>query len=69
MCAGIPLTNPLTSPALPCSFSMLVGRAREEGFRGRGHVSVTPVTQTLWVFKGLPGDSRRSLRLLLLTPD
>lgn len=67
MCAGIPACN--RPPPHPSAVQHVGGRAREEGFRGRGHVSVTPVTQTLWVFKGLPGGSRPSLRLLLITPD
>lgn len=65
MCAGIPACNPTTL----LQFSMLVEERERRASEAQGHVSVTPVTQTLWVFKGLPGDSRPSLRLLLITPD
>lgn len=39
------------------------------GRRRLGHISMTPVTEPLWVFKRLPRDSWAPLRLLLITPD
>lgn len=52
MCAGTLLAPPQPPPAV-----QRVGeRARERGLQRLGHISMTPVTETLWVFKGLPGD-------------
>lgn len=64
MCAGSPRAPPCSPRRAVC-----VGGGKRAGRRRLGHISMTPVTEPLWVFKRLPRDSWAPLRLLLITPD
>lgn len=52
---------PACTPPTPSTVQRVGEGARERGLQRLGHISMTPVTETLWVFKGLPGDRRPSV--------